>query len=130
MAKSFEMGKYRLVAKLGKGGMAEVYLAVIEGPDGLGFTKLVVVKRLHRELADDPEFVAMLVDEARLAARLNHPNTVQTHEIGEVDGQYFIAMEYLDGQPLSRIDCYAKKLSRPLPLAYRLGILADVLAGL
>src|SRR5450432_1495059 len=96
-------GKYRLIAELGQGGMADVFLAMVAGPAGSGFSKLTVVKRLRQNLVEDPEFVAMLVDEARIAARLNHPNVVQTNEVGEVDNQFFIAMEYLDGQPLHRI---------------------------
>ena len=96
-------GKYRLIAELGHGGMADVFLAVMAGPVGSGFSKLTVVKRLRQNLADEPEFVEMLVDEARISARLNHPNVVQTNEVGSVEGQYFISMEYLDGQPLHRI---------------------------
>jgi eukaryotic-like serine/threonine-protein kinase len=130
MTSSSRFGKYRLIAELGQGGMATVYLAVAEGPEGLGFSKLIVVKRLRQEFADDEEFVTMLVDEARLAARLNHPNAVQTYEIGEFEGQYFIAMEHLEGQPLSRIDSRAQRTNQPLPLNYRLSIVADVLLGL
>jgi serine/threonine-protein kinase len=96
-------GKYRLIAELGHGGMADVFLAVIAGPVGSGFTKLTVVKRLRQNLAEEPEFIEMLVDEARISARLNHPNVVQTNEVGSVGNQYFLAMEYLDGQPLHRI---------------------------
>jgi serine/threonine-protein kinase len=96
-------GKYRLVAELGHGGMADVFLAVQAGPVGSGFRKLTVIKRLRQNLAEEPEFVAMLVDEARIAARLNHPNVVQTNEVGQVGPHYFIAMEYLDGQPMHRI---------------------------
>ena len=96
-------GKYRLIAELGHGGMADVFLAVIAGPVGSGFTKLTVVKRLRQNLAEEPEFVEMLVDEARISARLNHPNVVQTNEVGSVGNQYFISMEYLDGQPLHRL---------------------------
>ena len=96
-------GKYRLIAELGHGGMADVFLAVVAGPVGSGFSKLTVIKRLRPNLAEEPEFVAMLVDEARIAARLNHPNVVQTNEVGQVGNQYFLAMEYLDGQPLHRI---------------------------
>src|SRR5678816_3006416 len=99
-----EFGKYRLLAELGRGGMADVYLAIAQGPAGLGFHKLVVIKRLREDLAEDPEFVSMLVDEARIAARLNHPNVVQTLEVGQVGGQYFIAMEFLEGQAFHRIN--------------------------
>jgi len=96
-------GKYRLIAELGHGGMADVFLAVMAGPAGSGFSKLTVIKRLRQNLADEPEFVEMLVDEARISARLNHPNVVQTNEVGSVGSTYFIAMEYLDGQPLHRL---------------------------
>ena len=96
-------GKYRLIAELGHGGMADVFLAVMAGPAGSGFSKLTVIKRLRANLADEPEFVEMLVDEARISARLNHPNVVQTNEVGSVGNVYFLAMEYLDGQPFHRI---------------------------
>ena len=109
-ASSTAFGKYSLIAELGHGGMADVFLAVQQGQ--AGFNKLVVIKRLRETFADDPEFVAMLLDEARLAARLNHPNVVQTNEVGQVGRHHFIAMEYLEGQPLHRINHRsAKKLS-------------------
>ena len=78
------IGKYRVLAKLGQGGMARVLLTMSQGPRG--FNKLLVVKELREELANDPDFVAMFMDEARIAARLNHPNIVQTYEVGE-DGE-------------------------------------------
>ncbi len=120
-------GKYRLIASLGHGGMADVFLAVAQGP--VGFNKLQVIKRLRPNLAEEPEFLAMFLDEARLAARLNHPNIVQTNEVGEVAGQYFIAMEYLDGQPLHRIIHRGAK-NGALTRGMGLKILADALAGL
>jgi eukaryotic-like serine/threonine-protein kinase len=122
------LGKYRFVATLGHGGMAEVFLAVAMGP--AGFNKLQVIKRLRPNLAEDPDLCAMFLDEARLAARLNHRNVVQTNEVDRVDGQYFMAMEYLDGQPLHRVLVQAKKLGRPLPPAAISRVLCDTLAGL
>jgi serine/threonine-protein kinase len=108
-------GKYTLMGKLGHGGMAEVFLGYAAGP--AGFRKLCVIKRLHPNLEEEPGFVDMFLDEARLAARLSHPNVVQTYEVGDVDGSHFIAMEYLEGQGLDRIRqrCYraGKKLSPP-----------------
>lgn len=95
------MGKYRLIAKLGRGGMGDVFLAVARGPGS--FNKLVVVKH-HRGVGGDGEkFVAMFLDEAKLSARLNHPNIVQTYEVDHDDAGYFTVMEYLEGQPLSAI---------------------------
>src|SRR6185369_5826291 len=99
---SVTLGKYRLIAELGRGGMAEVFLAVTSAA-AMSFSKLVVVKKPREHLAHDIDFMTMLVDEARIAARLNHPNLVQTLEVGEINGQYFLTMEYLDGQPLHRI---------------------------
>jgi serine/threonine-protein kinase len=92
-------GKYTLVAKLATGGMAEIFLARLHG-DG-GFEKLVCIKRILPHLAKDPQFVAMFLDEARVAARISHPNVCQVFELGEWHGQYYIAMEYLEGVPLS-----------------------------
>jgi eukaryotic-like serine/threonine-protein kinase len=129
-------GKYRLIAEIGHGGMADVFLAVVAGPTGSGFSKLTVVKRLRANLADEPEFVEMLVDEARITARLNHPNVVQTNEVGSINGQYYIAMEYLDGQPLHRIQHRAQKIKKtdpsadPFPLECEIAVIADTLAGL
>jgi len=119
---------YVIVGKLGHGGMAEVFLALETGV--AGFRKLIVIKRLHRHLCDEPEMVGMFMDEARLAARLNHPHVVQTNKIGNFEGQRFLAMEYLEGQPFSRV---LKRLKRrderfPIPLTAR--VIADALDGL
>src|SRR5689334_22978828 len=121
------LGKYRLIAELGHGGMAEVYLAVVRGP--AGFNKLVVVKQIRPQLAEDPEFLTMFLDEARLAARLNHPNVVQTNEVGQEGRRYFIAMEYLEGQPLNRIVNRTAKEGLLTPALY-VRILIDALNGL
>ncbi len=128
---SSKFGKYRLVAELGHGGMADVYLAAHSGSiETQGFNKLLVIKRLRANLADEAEFVEMLLDEGKLAARLNHPNVVQTYEIGEQEGRYFISMEYLDGQPLHRILNRGKTKNAPLSMGMGLTFLVDVLAGL
>lgn len=128
-------GKYKLIAELGHGGMADVFLAVQAGPAGSGFRKLTVIKRLRQNLVDEPEFVAMLVDEARIAAGLNHPNVVQTNEVGREGEQYFIAMEYLDGQPLHRIQHRAAQRAKesgvsPLSREQQCIVLMDCLSGL
>jgi serine/threonine protein kinase len=104
------LGKYTPFARLGHGGMAEVFLAVARGP--VGFNKLAVVKRLRN--ADDTASLEMFLDEARLSARLSHPNIVNTYEVGEAGGRYFIAMEYLEGQPLHVM--LAKLTTREAPL--------------
>jgi serine/threonine protein kinase len=119
------VGKYIPLARLGSGGMAEVFLSVARGP--MGFNKLAVIKRLRS--SDNETHLEMFLDEARLAARLNHPNIVHTYEVGETDG-YFIVMEYLEGQSLQalvkRLSAPQEGLSEPL-VAY---IAAQVLKGL
>jgi len=110
--------------------MADVFLAALSGPAGMGFSKLVVVKRLRPNLAEDPEFISMLIDEARVAARLNHPNVVQTTEVGSVDEHYFVAMEFLEGQALHRILHRAAKAGRTLPRHLHYRVLVDSLSGL
>ncbi|MCC6522838.1 MAG: serine/threonine protein kinase [Polyangiaceae bacterium] len=122
---STSLGKYRLLAELGRGGMAKVFLALVKGP--AGFNKLVVIKQIQAQLAEDPEFVTMFLDEARLAARLNHPNVVQTNEVGQDGHRYFIAMESLEGQTLNRIH---NKVGKELSLAMQLRVVSEALSGL
>ena len=120
-------GRYRLFASLGRGGMADVYLGVAQG--GMGFNRLVVVKKLREGHVQDGAFVNMFLDEGRLAARLNHPNVIHTYEIGEYEGTYFLAMEYLDGQPLSAIS-KAVDPAKPVSPALWVKVISDALAGL
>src|SRR4030095_16135062 len=106
--------------------MAKVYLALMAGP--AGFNKLLVVKALREDmLSQSEEFVHMFLDEARLAARLNHPNIVQTYEVGESDGRYFIAMEYLEGQALRTVQ---RRLTTGMPLDEELRVVAETARGL
>lgn len=122
------IGKYHVFATLGRGGMADVFLSVARGP--VGFNKLVVIKRLRAQLAEDPIFRDMFLDEARLAARLSHPNIVNTFEVGEHKNVFFIAMEYLEGQALNKVLREAIKQNLEIPPAYAARIVADALAGL
>jgi eukaryotic-like serine/threonine-protein kinase len=119
------IGKYRLIAELGHGGMSDVFLAVSKGMGG--FHKLLVIKQLRPNLAEDEEFLSMFLDEARLAARLSHRNVVATYEVGEDGGRYYIAMEYLEGQALKRIIHRAKTR---FGLDMHLQVVLDVLKGL
>jgi serine/threonine-protein kinase len=122
---SKDAGKYRVIADLGQGGMANVYLAVARGPSG--FNKLVVLKSLRTDFAVDSEFVGMFLEEARLAARLNHPHVVQTYEVADYAGRPVIVMEYLEGQTLANVDLRAKS---KLTLGMRLRVLMETLEGL
>jgi serine/threonine-protein kinase len=131
-----DRARYRRLVELGRGGMAVVHLAAMRS--SYDVTKLVVVKELHPNLAADPEFRSMFLDEARLAARLNHPNVVQTFEIVDhigqkkvedgLDGVCALVMEYLEGQPLNRLRSRLKQESGAL--GTYLAILCDALTGL
>jgi eukaryotic-like serine/threonine-protein kinase len=123
---SVMLGRYRLLLELGHGGMAHVYLALVSGL--AGFSKLVVLKVMRDELREHPASLNMFLGEARLAARMNHPNVVQTSEVGEDAGRYFICMEYLEGQTLSRL--LKKTIDVALPLGARLEIMCQMLDGL
>ena len=94
-----QFGKYTLYERIGRGGMADVFKGRIQGPGG--FERVFVVKRILPHLSDDPAFIKMFVDEAKLSARLNHPNVVQIFELGSVEGEYFISMEYIPGHDLA-----------------------------
>lgn len=89
------IGRYAVERAIARGGMGEVLLAKAEGPGG--FAKTVVLKRILPELVQDPQFVRMFLDEAKLAALLNHPNIVQVYDFGEDRGVYYLAMEFIDG---------------------------------
>ncbi len=121
-------GKYQLFASLGRGGMADVFLSVARGQ--MGFNKLAVIKRLRQALAEEAAFRNMFLDEARLAARLNHPNIVHTYEVGEQNGVYFIAMEYLEGQALNKVLREAQKRNEGIEHEIAARIIADALGGL
>jgi serine/threonine protein kinase len=120
------LGRYRLLLELGEGGMARVFVAFSSGLGG--FNKLVVLKVMRDELRENESSLTMFLAEARLAARMNHQNIVQTLEVGEDGGRYFICMEYLEGQTLGRL--MKKTAETPLPLAARLELVCQVLEAL
>jgi serine/threonine-protein kinase len=121
-------GRYTLVRRLAVGGMAEIHLAVSTGLSG--FEKMVVLKRILPQFAENDEFVAMFLDEARLAATLDHPNIVQVHDVGMVGRSYFMAMEYLQGTDVRNVQVAARKHKRPLGLGEALSIVIPTAAGL
>ncbi|HKU39152.1 MAG TPA: serine/threonine-protein kinase [Polyangiales bacterium] len=122
-----QIGPYQVLAKIGEGGMGTVHLTKMDGP--AGFNKLAVVKELRADLANAAEFRQMFLNEARLAARLTHPNVVHTYGANEEDGRLYLAMEYLDGQPWSRIRHVLWERGT-LPFDLHLKVLAETLAGL
>ncbi|MDB4981790.1 MAG: serine/threonine protein kinase [Myxococcales bacterium] len=116
--------RYQPIARIGRGGMAEVMLVAMSSS---GVTKLAVLKCLLPDLAEDPDYIEMFLDEARVSARLNHPNVVQTYEVLRRGDHLAIAMEYLDGQPLTSV---LKRVAGGLDVATRLRIITSVLVGL
>ncbi|OJH41130.1 serine/threonine protein kinase [Cystobacter ferrugineus] len=121
-------GQYQLLERIAVGGMAELFLAHQSGPDG--FDKPVVIKRIRSELSKQPAFVRMFLNEARLAAQLNHPNIVQIHDLGKVGDSYFIAMEYLFGRDTRKVVPMAESLGISFPMVYALKIASSVCEGL
>jgi serine/threonine-protein kinase len=120
------LGRYEILSLLGAGGMAQVYLALQRG--AFASEKLVVIKQLRPELVSDQVFLTMFMDEARIALQLHHPNVVHTYEVGAEAGDYFLAMEFLEGLTLTQI--VRKAGVGGLPLNLHLWILSQVLAGL
>ena len=123
-----QFGRYTLVQRLATGGMAEVFKAKILS--GHGFEKLLVIKRILPNLAADKTFVSMFIDEAKLTAQLIHPKIVQVTDFGEVNGQYFIALEFVDGfDGLALLRSAAHKQIR-LPVAICMFVAMEVLDAL
>src|SRR5271154_6472662 len=109
------LGQFHPLAQLGQGGMARVILVAREGPANI--QKLLVVKEIREELANDAEFVTMFMDEARLATRMSHPNLVQTYDVAAEGSHYFMVMEYLEGQPMHAV---LGRVKRKVPLGVHL----------
>ena len=122
-------GKYTLLRKLAKGGMAELFLAIQRSV--AGFEKLIVIKRILPEMNQDRAFIEMLLHEARIAATLSHPNIVQIFDVGEVNGVYFIAMEHVHGEDLrSMVRQMKRRNVLEFPMEHALAITLGMCAGL
>ena len=122
------LGRYQLLKKIAVGGMAEIYLARQKGVGG--FEKNVVLKRILPQLAETEEFFRMFLDEARIAATLQHPNIVQIYDAGEQDGEHYIAMEYLDGADLLTVWNVLTARETGFPLELALHVVISVAAAL
>ena len=110
------LGRYELVRKIAAGGMAEVFLARQRGP--AGFARALVLKRLFRHLVDTPKTLRMFQDEAKVLAVFNHPNIAQVYELGCHEGQWYIAMEHVQGPDLAAICRYAAPTMTTLILLF------------
>jgi serine/threonine protein kinase len=123
-----KLDRFELIAELASGGMATVYLARLLGLGGVA--RLFAIKRLHPHLAKDREFVDMFIDEARLAARIRHPNVVPIHEIGITERGYYLVMDYVEGDTAARLFARAAQDNAKIAPGVGIRIVLDTLAGL
>jgi len=126
--KGTRFGKYTLINRIAVGGMAEIFLARQEGVEG--FEKTICIKRIRPHLSSQVSFVRMFLNEAKLAAQLNHPNIVQIFDLGRIGESYFIAMEFISGRDMSRCIPKAEKVGIHFPLVYALKVVTSVCEGL
>ncbi len=117
-------GRYQLLEKIGAGGMAEVFKARMKGEQG--FEKIVAIKRIVPHMASNAEFVTMFVDEAKLAAQLNHNNITHIYDLGKVEAWHYIAMEYVEGKDLRTLLKLGKDKGFPLPAELALFIASKI----
>jgi len=122
------IGKYEIVTRLSMGGMAELFLAFTTGPGG--FRKFVALKQILPDIQKDEHFVKMFLDEARITASLAHANIGQVFDLGDQDGELYLAMEFLAGQNLEQISQASHKQQRPLPLGFAARVVRDACLGL
>jgi len=122
------VGRYALYNEIASGGMATIHVGRLLGP--VGFARTVAIKRMHPQFAKDPEYVSMFLDEARLAARIRHPNVIGTLDVVALSGELFLVMDYVHGETLGRLlrACRDKKV--PIPRAVISTIMVGVLDGL
>jgi serine/threonine-protein kinase len=121
-------GRYSIFGEIASGGMATVHYGRLVGP--VGFSRTVAIKRLHPHYAKDPEFVAMFLDEARLAARIQHPNVVPTLDIVATDAELFLVMEYVQGETLARLVRSVRDRGERIPPQIAVSIIVQALHGL
>jgi TonB family protein len=119
-----QFGRYQLLEKIGSGGMAEVFKARMRGEEG--FEKIVAIKRIVPHMAANDAFITMFVDEAKLAAQLNHNNITHIYDLGKVDAWHYIAMEFVEGKDLRTLLKLGKERSYPLPPELALFIAAKI----
>jgi len=122
------LGRYALYDEIASGGMATVHIGRLLGP--VGFSRTVAIKKLHPQYAREPQFVSMFMDEARLAARIRHPNVLGTLDVVVLDGELFLVMEYVEGESVQRLMHSAKHRGELVPLPIAGAILVGALDGL
>src|SRR6476620_12212903 len=124
---TFFLGRYRVVEEIGLGGMASVHLARMDGPGG--FQKWIAIKKIHPHLVEDESFDQMFLDEARVAARISHPNVATVFDLGKHEDTYWIAMEYLHGEPLREVMRRTEELGTAMPPEIACRVIADASEG-
>ena len=122
------VGRYAIYGEIASGGMATVHFGRMLGQ--VGFARIVAIKRLHPQFAKDPEFVAMFIDEAKLAARIQHPNVVSTLDIVRDGDELILVMQYVQGESLSRLLKALRRADKRLPSQVALSVVASALHGL
>jgi len=123
-----EFGQYTLLERIALGGMAEVWKARMKGVEG--FQKTVAIKKILPHLTDSDDFVTMFIDEAKLAAQLNHNNIIHIYDLGKLEDDYYIAMEFVDGKDLRSILNAARERDRPVPMGLALLVASRLAAAL
>jgi TonB family protein len=123
-----KFGQYVLLEKIATGGMAEVWKARMRGVEG--FQKIVAIKKILPHLSDNQDFIEMFVDEAKLAAQLNHNNIIHIYDLGKIQSSYYIAMEYIDGYDLKNILRKAQERDQPLSVEIALFVASKIAAAL
>ncbi|HYM61200.1 MAG TPA: TonB family protein [Thermoanaerobaculia bacterium] len=121
-------GQYLLVEKIATGGMAEVWKARMRGVEG--FQKIVAIKKILPHLSDNRDFIEMFVDEAKLAAQLNHNNIIHIYDLGKIQSSYYIAMEYIDGHDLKTILRRGEERDQPMSIELALFIASKIASAL
>jgi serine/threonine protein kinase len=128
MAAPLRIGRYLLFDSFAKGGMASVHFGRVLGP--VGFSRIVAIKRHHSQFAKEPEFVSMIIDEARLAGRIRHPNVVPVIDVVQLPDELLLVMEYVAGVSLARLARAAATRGEQIPIPVAAAIACDVLSGL
>src|SRR3954467_7225266 len=128
MRKPSKFGKYLLLDRIAVGGMAEVFVAKAFGVEG--FERVLAIKKVLPTMGEDPEFISMFVDEARIAVQLSHANIVQILELGKHDENLYIAMEYIAGRDLRQLSGRFRRRHQPMPIPQAALIVAEVCEAL
>src|SRR4051812_16683066 len=122
------IGRYEIIERVGTGGVAEAFRAMARGPGG--YQRELIIKSILPELACDPEFVRLFIEEAKLLGMIHHPNVVQVYDFGEQDGRHFLALEYLNGPCLEQILRFLVRTQQMMTVALVAHVAREICLGL